>query len=106
MANVCQKADSSPTAPTPLDPGAAADRPPGLPSGLVGSNKRCLTRRVSGVVGWAIGRAQLCGIRTQLNGPNDVDVVGWEAPGVTVSLSHSSGNVLPCTTTRWKFGTE
>ena len=25
--------------------------------------------------------------------------------GVTVSFSHSSGTVLPCTTMRWKFGT-
>jgi hypothetical protein len=48
---------------------------------------------------------QLCGIRAKLKGPDDVAVVGLCAPGAAVSFSHSSGKVLPCTTTRWKLGT-
>lgn len=48
---------------------------------------------------------QLRVIRAQVNGPNEVSVVGLCAPGVTVSLSHSNGTVLPWTTMRWKFGT-
>ena len=48
---------------------------------------------------------QLCGMRLQLNGPNDVGVVGRWPQGVIVSFNHSSGRVLPWTTMRWKFGT-
>src|SRR5262249_26591643 len=44
-------------------------------------------------------------IRFQLNGPNVVSVAGLSACGSIVSFSHSSGKVLPCTTTRWKSGT-
>jgi len=49
---------------------------------------------------------QLCGMRLQLNGPNDVGVVGRWPQGVIVSFNHSSGRVLPWTTMRWKFDTE
>ena len=47
------------------------------------------------------------GSRAQLNGPHDVGVEAFShaARGSIVSFSHSSGNVLPCTTIRWKFGT-
>src|SRR5215813_3676465 len=44
-------------------------------------------------------------MRCQLNGPNALELQGWLASGFTVSLSHSSGKVLPCTTMRWKFAT-
>lgn len=42
--------------------------------------------------------------RSQPNGPNAVAPEPL-ARGSTVSFSHSSGKVLPCTTMRWKFGT-
>ena len=44
--------------------------------------------------------------RCQLNGPNEVPVVGLFVPGVIVSFSHSwHGVVLPLTVIRWRFGT-
>src|SRR6185295_15548219 len=47
-------------------------------------------------------------IRVQLNGPNEFGFV--EAPvtgssSLIESFNHSSGDVLPCTTTRWKLST-
>ncbi len=55
----------------------------------------------------AAGRDHLHGMiwRVQLNGPNASGPWGALVPGATVIFSHSSGKVLPCTTTRWKFGT-
>jgi hypothetical protein len=44
-------------------------------------------------------------LRTQLNGPKADGPLAALAFVSTVSFSHSSGNVLPCTTTWWKFGT-
>lgn len=47
-------------------------------------------------------RAQGC-TRTQLKGPNAFSPPATLTDGSTVSLSHSSGAVLPCTTRRWKL---
>src|SRR5262249_6804066 len=57
--------------------------------------------RKSAVVGYGWGWT----CRVQLNGPNDVGVVGFCAAGSSTSFSHSSGHVLPCTRTPWKLGT-
>ena len=43
--------------------------------------------------------------RDHENGPKLVPVVGRWPLGAITSFSYSSGTVLPCTTTRWKFGT-
>jgi hypothetical protein len=43
--------------------------------------------------------------RVQLNGPMALGPSGALACGSMLNLSHSSGVVLPCTTTRWKFAT-
>ena len=44
-------------------------------------------------------------MRCQLNGPKALAPLGLLALSSMVSFSHSRGNVLPWTTTRWKFGT-
>ena len=44
-------------------------------------------------------------MRCQLKGPKEFDPGALFARGSIVSFSHSSGKVLPCTTTRWKLGT-
>ena len=44
-------------------------------------------------------------MRSHAKGPNAFEPAGAFARGVMVRRSHSSGSVLPCTTTRWKFGT-
>jgi hypothetical protein len=49
----------------------------------------------------------VCVSRCQLNGPHEVGVEAFShaARGSMLSLSHSNGNVGPCPTIRWKFGT-
>src|SRR4051812_13855807 len=44
-------------------------------------------------------------IRCQLNGPKVFEPDPAHPPDAMVSLSHSSGKVLPCTVIRWKFAT-
>ena len=76
----------------------------GARDALYARSGRLLTDGAAGVLNGCVV-AQPWGIRVQLKGPNEVAVVGLCAPAAAVSLSHSSGNVLPCTTTRWKLGT-
>jgi hypothetical protein len=54
---------------------------------------------------WKAYQAWIC--RCQLNGPHEVGVELFlrAERGSIVSFSHSSGNVEPWTTMRWKFGT-